>query len=188
MSHDPLECNWCKSTSQVFYCSDCTTLQCKSCAGTRTIAIWHCTTCDQVSNSSICAACGETCVAVEEVEKDSCANCLGVELHDPDEVLRSLPSNYFATVTKVKDILPQITEINNNFDFFISLVRQCRIAGLLAFPQIEDRLTRCAKGMEQINKRTITHLNKVRRRHYSKYSICLTSKMLISIDIEVVRG
>lgn len=100
---------------------------------------------------------------VNQVEVPCCANCLGIELSDPETILRSLPSDYYAAVSKITDILSNIADINRSFDFFTALVRQCRIAGLMAFPQIENRLSRCSKGMAQINKRTIDHLTTVRK-------------------------
>ena len=100
---------------------------------------------------------------MDQVERQCCANCLGFELSDPETILRSLPSDYFEAVSKITDILNNIAEINRSFDFFTALVRQCRIAGLMAFPQIENRLSRCSKGMAQINKRTLDHLTTVRK-------------------------
>ncbi len=100
---------------------------------------------------------------IDQIKNNACANCEGTRLSDPDTIIKMLPSDYFDAVSKVKEIVPKINELTRSFEFFTALVRQARIAGLLAFPQIESTLSRCSKGMGQINKRTIDHLSKVRK-------------------------
>lgn len=164
MNHDQdTSCHWCSGTVRLHYCHSCTLVSCIACVKNIDIFLYYCNACEKNVNEPVCGSCGNKNQMVDQVTKNACANCESTKLSDPDVIIRNLPSDYYDAVTKVPNILPKINELTRSFEFFTALVRQCRIAGLLAFPQIETTLSRCAKGMNQINKRTIDHLTKVRK-------------------------
>ncbi|MCY3410973.1 MAG: hypothetical protein INQ03_04970 [Candidatus Heimdallarchaeota archaeon] len=158
-----LSCQYCNSKAQLLYCHVCATLQCRACVLKKEVTTWMCSTCNEETDSALCGGCGEHCQMVNQTSKIVCANCESTRLSEPETILRTIGSDYFSAVEKVTDILPKITEINRSFDFFTALVRQCRLAGLMVFPQIETSLSRCSKGIIEINARTKVQLTKIRK-------------------------
>jgi hypothetical protein len=77
--------------------------------------------------------------------------------------LKNLNSEYFSIISGVNIVLPELAELYRTFEFYVTLVRLCRIAGLLGFPQVEDQLERCSNGLHLISKKGTNQLMKIQK-------------------------
>ncbi len=156
-------CQLCQSKRGVLFCRECTQLTCNKCVNQISIIDWYCGNCENHCSGEFCGSCGSSCRIINRTAKQSCPNCRSILLGDPSLLLNNLQSEFFSIITKLNNILPEILELHRTFDFFVTLVRLCRLAGLLGFPQIEDQLDKCSKGLTLITKNGINQLSKVRQ-------------------------
>jgi hypothetical protein len=54
-------------------------------------------------------------------------------------------------------------EVHRKFDFTLTLVRLCRLANLVGFPQIEHQLKKCSQGLQSLTRRGIDHVQRIRK-------------------------
>jgi hypothetical protein len=127
------------------------------------IAIKYCSICKKELTSEYCGECGIETQQIRKETKICCSNCGGLELNDPELIVNNLPSDYFSALSEIKDIQPKLDETYRSFEFFITIVRLCRLGGLMAFPQIEEQLNRCSSALQSINVKSIDQLMKVRQ-------------------------
>lgn len=163
MRQNSLQCHWCKLGTGKLYCHKCTFLTCDSCTETVEVITRYCSSCQKELSSEYCGDCGIETHQIRKEEKTCCSNCGGTELNDPELIVNNLPSDYFSALSEIKDIQPKLDETYRSFEFFITIVRLCRLGGLMAFPQIEEQLNRCSKALQFINTRSIDQLMKVRQ-------------------------
>ncbi|MDH5401156.1 MAG: hypothetical protein OEY49_01585 [Candidatus Heimdallarchaeota archaeon] len=161
-SHRPI-CQLCKSTRFVLFCTDCTQLQCKRCCRQRQIEEWKCHPCNLQSPGSLCGRCGSETSKIGETMIDCCTDCGSINLGDPGILLNNLAKDFFAIVSSIQDILPDLNDLHRNFDFQVTLVRLCRLAGFTGFPVIEDQLKKCSVGLKLITEKGINQLIKIRK-------------------------
>ncbi len=164
MRDSSLQCHWCKlGNGKLLYCHKCAFLSCSGCTEEVEVVTQYCSTCKKELNSEYCGDCGCETQQIRKETKICCSNCGGTELNDPELIVNNLPSDYFSALSEIKDIQPSLDETYRSFEFFITIVRLCRIGGLMAFPQIEEQLNRCSTALKFINQRSIDQLMKVRQ-------------------------
>jgi hypothetical protein len=124
---------------------------------------WYCERCKHSRIGEVCGNCGSACKVANQDEKHACQNCGSTSLGDPVTLLKSLSSEFYTIISKVNEVQPELAELYRSFDFFVTLVRLCRLAGVLGFPQIEDQVMKCARGLTLINDKALHQLSKVRK-------------------------
>jgi hypothetical protein len=97
------------------------------------------------------------------VDEKACPTCHSTGLGDPELLLKNLPSEFFSIINKCQDVHTEIIDLYRSFDFYVGLVRFCRIGRFLGFPQIEQQLIKCARGLQLINEKSISQLTKIRQ-------------------------
>ena len=107
-----------------------THVSCKKCMNTVQIVNWHCTTCQKITNGEICGKCGDESQTIDQRHIPSCPNCKSTSLGDPTALLGNLNSDFYSIISKVTDVIPELNDLHRKFDFFVTLVRLCRLAGL----------------------------------------------------------
>ncbi len=157
------KCHWCDGTEQVVYCHKCRFLSCNNCIKTVEVIQWFCPHCNMNVESEFCGVCGSEAKLLSKELVPSCSNCGSTQLSDPKTLINNIPSDYFSAISEVSEIIPELEEIYRSLNFFITLARLCRLAGLMAFPQVEQQLTKCSTGLSNINQRGINQLMKFRK-------------------------
>ena len=155
-------CKNCLSQRNILFCTECTELSCKNCVDEILVDQWYCNHCKKETPGNICGTCGNKSKNIDQISKMACRTCRKSKLGEPDVLLNSLSSEFFATISSVLDIQSELTEVHRKFDFFVTLTRLCRLANLVGFPQIEEQLQKCAKGLETVNSRGIEQINRLR--------------------------
>lgn len=156
-------CEVCSSPKNVLFCRECTHVSCKKCMKTTQVVDWQCNICNKFTNGEYCGTCGNESQIADQRHIPSCPNCSSTSLGDPTALLGNLNSDFYSIISKVTDVIPEINDLHRKFDFFVTLVRLCRLAGLTGFPQIETQLEKCGTGLNGISERGINQLNQVRK-------------------------
>lgn len=156
-------CPTCTTSRSVLFCIDCTQLSCAACVDSIPDEYWFCNTCNSQSTQKNCGSCGSSTKLLQQNFKSICSTCKSDSLGDPEVLLAQLPSEFFSITSKVKDIYPDLMDVHRKFDFSLTLVRLCRLANLVGFPQIETQLKRCSQGLQKLTSRGIDHIQRIRK-------------------------
>lgn len=156
-------CSTCTTSRNVLFCIDCTQLSCAACIDTIPDEYWFCNTCNTEATEKKCGSCGSDSKLLQQDIKQICSTCKSDSLGDPEVLLAQLPSEFFSVASKIKDIYPDLMDIHRKFDFSLTLVRLCRLANLVGFPQIENQLKRCSLGLQNLTRRGIDNVQRIRK-------------------------
>ena len=160
---DRYTCETCRSTRRILFCRECTHITCQNCVLLTEKITWQCENCNIIANGQYCGVCGSQCSKYDTIKEQICPTCKNSSLGDPQVILNNLDSDFFSIISTVSEILPSFAEAHRKFDFTVTLVRLCRLASFIGFPQIEVQLQKCAEALKEVSERGITQLNKIQR-------------------------
>ncbi len=156
-------CQTCSTSRNVLYCIECTQLSCAICVDHRREELWFCNNCGVDATAKSCGSCGSKTKVTQSNVIRICPSCKSSSLGEPDVLINQLPSEFFSIAAKIKDVYPELIEVHRKFDFSLTLVRLCRLANLVGFPQIEEQLSKCSIGLQSITERGIEHISRIRK-------------------------
>jgi len=156
-------CPTCSTNRNILFCIDCTQISCKNCVSTKPEEVWFCNRCNDDSTAELCGTCGSKTRIIHKEFKRICPLCDSDAIGDPEVLLTQLPSEFFSIAAKIKDIYPMLMDVHRKFDFSVTLIRLCRLANLVGFPQIESQLKRCSQGLKSLTNRGIQQIQLIRK-------------------------
>ncbi|KKL17842.1 hypothetical protein LCGC14_2481470 [marine sediment metagenome] len=138
-------------------------LSCANCVDHKSEETWFCNSCGDEATAKTCGSCGSKTKVIQTNLIKICQSCKGNSLGEPETLITQLPSEFFSIASKIKDTYPDLIEVHRKFDFSLTLVRLCRLANLVGFPQIEEHLRKCSIGLQSITERGIEHISRIRK-------------------------
>ncbi|OLS24800.1 MAG: hypothetical protein HeimC2_21060 [Candidatus Heimdallarchaeota archaeon LC_2] len=156
-------CETCSTSRNILYCVECTQLSCANCVDHKSEETWFCNSCGDEATAKTCGSCGSKTKVIQTNLIKICQSCKGNSLGEPETLITQLPSEFFSIASKIKDTYPDLIEVHRKFDFSLTLVRLCRLANLVGFPQIEEHLRKCSIGLQSITERGIEHISRIRK-------------------------